>query len=192
MQNYNRRRLITKTCIVCGMSFSPISPMQKCCSKEDCKLAYRRTYQKRLRRLNPERDKAIKDRWITNHPIEYKAGKLRESLIVSTGEKFPRAFFEAMITSNLPGKCPYCGAPFYLKGKKSNMGLDHKIPVSRGGDNSEDNLQFTCLKCNLIKASLTDTEFRALLEFLKNYPDMKAIIKARMGIAGKAYRAFNR
>ena len=40
--------------------------------------------------------------------------------------------------------CQYCGA-------KENLTLDHIIPISKGGDNSWENLTTACKSCNLKK-----------------------------------------
>lgn len=49
----------------------------------------------------------------------------------------------------------------YMCGRKlgySEMVLDHKIPLSRGGSHSEDNLAVACVPCNLRKGSKLPAE----------------------------------
>jgi len=43
------------------------------------------------------------------------------------------------------GKCAECAAMDYLE-------FDHIVPVSRGGSNSEQNVQLLCRRCNLQKS----------------------------------------
>lgn len=50
-------------------------------------------------------------------------------------------------------KCPYCHCPL-LK-----YHIDHKTPVSRGGTNSERNLQLLCPTCNMRKSDRTHEEY---------------------------------
>ena len=42
------------------------------------------------------------------------------------------------------GKCRYCGEPV----KRSEMTVDHVIPLSAGGLDRLDNLSLACLRCN--------------------------------------------
>ncbi|MGX5220269.1 HNH endonuclease [Pseudomonas segetis] len=47
-------------------------------------------------------------------------------------------------------KCQYCGST-------EHPCIDHVIPVSRGGDSSDDNLQVLCLPCNTKKGNKIDS-----------------------------------
>ena len=51
-------------------------------------------------------------------------------------------------------QCAYCNINIL-----SNNHLDHKIPVSRGGTNTEDNVHLTCPGCNIRKGQMTHEEF---------------------------------
>jgi hypothetical protein len=60
--------------------------------------------------------------------------------------------------------CHYCGQ----KVTENNATLDHKIPQSKGGDNSKENLVTCCFDCNSIKSGKTLEEVAPkLLERLK-------------------------
>jgi hypothetical protein len=47
-------------------------------------------------------------------------------------------------------KCQQCGS-------EEQLCIDHVIPVSRGGDSSDDNLQVLCLSCNTKKSNKVDS-----------------------------------
>ena len=59
------------------------------------------------------------------------------------------------------GSCFYCEREitFYRK-KPNSLEIDHRIPISRGGGDSVENLVASCRQCNSLKANLTDEEFR--------------------------------
>ena len=48
-------------------------------------------------------------------------------------------------------KCQYCGS-------RSNLTLDHVIPISKGGNSSWENLVTACKKCNARKGDFTPKE----------------------------------
>lgn len=54
-------------------------------------------------------------------------------------------------------RCTNCGS-------HKNLCIDHKTPISRGGDNSQDNLQTLCRKCNCSKGNKTMQEWQEWLE----------------------------
>ena len=55
--------------------------------------------------------------------------------------------------------CAYCGVT--LKGGGE---IDHRMPISRGGDNFPENLALACRTCNRDKHAKTDIEFMAWRE----------------------------
>ena len=48
--------------------------------------------------------------------------------------------------------CRYCG---YWEKDRHNFHLDHVQPVSRGGQNTRENLVVACRKCNIVKGNQT-------------------------------------
>jgi 5-methylcytosine-specific restriction endonuclease McrA len=55
------------------------------------------------------------------------------------------------------GRCAYCGRETRL------LTVDHRIPLSRGGSNSIENILPSCHVCNARKRTRTEEEFRLLL-----------------------------
>ena len=74
--------------------------------------------------------------------------------------EYGRVIFPARIKNSLfraqRGKCNYCGSTHRIR----YLEIDHKQPVSRGGGNSQDNLQLLCIPCNMRKGIQNDAEFR--------------------------------
>src|SRR5690242_6101955 len=64
-----------------------------------------------------------------------------------------------LVDTTLGANCFYCGVLLAL----ANISLDHKVPVSRGGANTQENLQAICRRCNQAKGSFTDKEFDAIV-----------------------------
>jgi 5-methylcytosine-specific restriction endonuclease McrA len=54
------------------------------------------------------------------------------------------------------GRCAYCGESTALE-------ADHRVPLSRGGTNTIDNILPACRVCNARKHRMTEEEFRARL-----------------------------
>lgn len=68
--------------------------------------------------------------------------------------------------ANVSYNCPYCGE--HLTG--ANMHIDHVIPLSKGGTNTDNNVQLLCNVCNLAKSSMTEEQF---------FNWIKRVVKAR-------------
>jgi 5-methylcytosine-specific restriction endonuclease McrA len=58
------------------------------------------------------------------------------------------------------GCCFYCGR--FVGTRK--LYIEHKTPLSRGGDNSIDNVEPACASCNVRKRSKTADEYFAILK----------------------------
>lgn len=63
------------------------------------------------------------------------------------------------IYNRYKGKCALCGDNISFE----EMTIDHKTPISRGGDGSFSNMQATCDSCNCMKHYLTQDEFMCKL-----------------------------
>jgi len=65
-------------------------------------------------------------------------------------------------------RCAYCGAKLKIKDSDypyhRSFSIDHKVSVDIGGDNSIDNLEIVCHRCNIIKGTMTAESFKRLLE----------------------------
>jgi len=62
----------------------------------------------------------------------------------------------AQIRAHLDDRCAYCGDPLSGEGE-----IDHRTPVSQGGNNSPANLTLACRTCNRDKHGKTAEEFIA-------------------------------
>jgi 5-methylcytosine-specific restriction endonuclease McrA len=74
---------------------------------------------------------------------------------IAAAGSFTSAEWLALVEAHA-GRCAYCGEAGPLE-------ADHRIPLSRGGKNTIDNILPACRKCNARKHKLTEAEFRARL-----------------------------
>lgn len=61
---------------------------------------------------------------------------------------------------NQNNKCVYCSTDLI------KYQIDHILPIAKGGDNRNDNLQLLCPSCNRRKGAKTDAEYRRYLNAL--------------------------
>ncbi len=62
--------------------------------------------------------------------------------------------------------CYYCQVPI----RRTEVTMDHIVPISRGGRSTAGNLVPACKSCNEQKRSLTAVEWQDYLEGFKNRP----------------------
>ena len=62
----------------------------------------------------------------------------------------------AELLAEMNGRCGYCGTEIVL----SAMQVDHKLAIRRGGTDDRDNLLAACRRCNNLKNTFTDEQFR--------------------------------
>ena len=80
----------------------------------------------------------------------------------AAGGQFTSAEWHALVERH-GHKCAYCGAVGPLE-------VDHRVPLSRGGTNSTDNVLPACRNCNGTKHQLTETEFRTRIAAERDRP----------------------
>ncbi len=100
----------------------------------------------------PKGKEALRKNWRIAGLRKRAAGKLDQNQIVSLLEQ-------------AKGVCYYCQKPL-----NETYHLDHRIPVSRGGKSTVENMVVSCPHCNRSKGARTDTEFITLLESDFNFP----------------------
>jgi 5-methylcytosine-specific restriction endonuclease McrA len=63
------------------------------------------------------------------------------------------------------GKCPVCKSKLILDGAKK-CHIDHVVPLSAGGTNTDDNVQLLCFECNVSKGAKHSVDFMQSRGFL--------------------------
>jgi len=66
------------------------------------------------------------------------------------------------------------GCCFYCGDRVSRLHREHRVPLSRGGADTAENIVPSCAECNLAKGTLTDEEFTFLLVRLGYQPRLSA------------------
>ncbi len=107
-------------------------------------------------RAHPE----VSANWYKNNPdkakeIRREANHRRRARIAGTNGNFTKEEFKALCIEQ-DNKCSYCEQTIDLVGP---LVPDHMTPISRGGDNSIDNITPACSHCNHLKSNKTVEEF---------------------------------
>ena len=117
------------------------------------------------RKENPERHMAQVNKWRRNNPEKWRASR-------SAGKQKRRARLK-LVRNDLTmtqilsqyaeqdGKCFYCG--IYVG---TDYHTDHVIPISKGGENTKENIVIACPECNLMKGVKTVSEFMEYFELV--------------------------
>lgn len=77
------------------------------------------------------------------------------------GWKVASKIVRELLLRKQKNKCFYCGVDLvrYYSGAKNDFNTDHLTPITRGGDNSLENLVACCRACNQRKRSKTLKEY---------------------------------
>lgn len=71
------------------------------------------------------------------------------------------------IHKNSNYKCFYCGKSLEDMTNDKSYTIDHKIPITKGGSNDEENLVISCRSCNSRKGTKTHNQYIKLIELYK-------------------------
>lgn len=73
------------------------------------------------------------------------------------------------VYSRYNGKCGFCGKDV----SRNNITVSHKKPLSKGGDNSMENLVLSCWECNHIKNDMSMDLFFKKIQQIFEYNQNK-------------------
>jgi hypothetical protein len=125
-------------------------------NRENNRRTYRRWYQQnREALLARKRVKYQADLERMRERGRIQRGKRRKWIAVSS-VNYSDGEWRALVTA-WNHRCAYCGRT------PEKLQPDHRLPVSRGGSNSIENILPACPPCNFRKHTKTEEEFRALL-----------------------------
>ncbi|NCB03209.1 MAG: HNH endonuclease [Spirochaetia bacterium] len=80
--------------------------------------------------------------------------------------------------------CKYCGTIL----DHNNISLDHIVPLARGGNSSEANVQFICNICNRQKDKMLEQEFKQLKELINSFSEISRIyVNRKLSMNGGHY-----
>ena len=116
----------------------------------------RRKYKRAARLRDGAKMNAQRAAYLARHP-EVKRAKeqaYRSRKIAASGSFSGAEWLELVARWN--NVCSY-------DGRSGPLEADHRVPLSRGGTNSIDNILPACRSCNGRKHTMTEAEFRALL-----------------------------
>ena len=129
------------------------------------------------------REKSRKSRKLAT-PQELKARSMQSLYRAATDKSGTLTLDQARDLINNPPACPYCKKPIPW----NKFSIDHKQPRARGGSSNPENLVWVDWECNVIKGSLTEQEFRDLLIFFDEHPEVRKILITRLKTSGFIYK----
>ena len=186
-QNCSAHKKKDKVCKQCGTRFTkPANHKKAIFCSEQCRLDWIKEHRQcpdcgKERCKLHAREKSRKWQAAATKK-ERKARSMQISFRHASNETLPLKDARALIED--PPICNYCK----LQIPWHSLSIDHKIPKSRGGSDTRDNLAWCDYDCNIMKGNLTDSEFIALLAFLNEHPDIKRLLTTRLKISGFVFR----
>lgn len=111
-------------------------------------------YAEKYRIKNPEKVKEFRKRWLRNNPgitaLTSANNRVRRKFLMN-GNKILKSEWDAL-KNNYKFLCAYCD-------RREPLGMDHNIPLSRGGEHNISNILPACRSCNSKKHTKTAAEF---------------------------------
>ena len=114
------------------------------------------------RKVNRDQLKEARRKYEEKHPEKIRAGKhTRRTKILGLDSKIDAGYVKFLkIAQGM--KCNYCDQAM------DKYQIDHIVPIARGGDNKNENLQLLCAPCNRQKGAKTDNEYREYLNVINS------------------------
>lgn len=137
-----------------------------------------RRIQKAWRELHSKQIVAKQRAWYQKNRLHAIAHRDRRRARLKGAEGiYTAADVERLFTSQ-QGRCFYCGKDL------ESFHVDHKIPISRGGMNSSENLCCACRWCNLSKSDRLISEWLGYLKAVdeKSYRRVRENIQAMLAV----------
>lgn len=126
-------------------------------------------------------------------PVARRAWSMCSAVIGGPGK---RARMVELLGSAVGRPCPYCSVEITVE----NAGLDHKVAVGAGGNarremprhvrehnDRPENLQIICRKCNGLKGTFSDEEYRQVLDFIAANPALGEKLMVRLRTAALVF-----
>lgn len=121
--------------------------------------------------------------------IKYKSQQFRSNWVrrarqhgVSLDEIPKSTEIASWLQTQLPFKCFFTGQDL-----GRDFGVDHKVPIARGGSFSLDNLCITNISINGAKGVMTSEEFSALLKVVLKWEDKGEALLRRLMLSNVTY-----
>lgn len=107
---------------------------------------------RRSREVNGERINALCREWRRKNKLKMKATNCNSKARLRFGCAPIKNSELVSLLLAADGKCSYCGS-------FARLSFDHKVPLSKGGEHSIENIAIACVSCNSRKGSMRLDEF---------------------------------
>lgn len=161
-------------------------------NKEDQQRKSRERYSGNTEEMR-EKSRARQQKWKKDNPDGYFLSKLRYKLnpltkfktkanrekkrakkyncIIGDEKKILEKYIEISLIDSTA--CYYCGEDCgsAIAGYQKDITIDHKTPLSRGGNHDVDNMVICCRQCNSSKERKTEEEYKEYLKTIERLSD---------------------